>query len=60
MVTAKTATFEELTKLATDFVTAQKGMWDHAAWVDFVSSVQERGSIFPRKCSRIWVACSKR
>lgn len=43
MVTARKATFEELTKLATDFVTIQKGMWDHTAWTDFVSRVREKG-----------------
>jgi hypothetical protein len=43
MATAKTATFEELTKLATDFVTKQKGMWDHTAWMDLVSRLQGQG-----------------
>jgi hypothetical protein len=43
MATAKTATFEELTKLASDFVTAQKGMWDHTAWMDFLSHIQQQG-----------------
>ena len=43
MATVKTAPFEELTKLASDFVTAQKGMWDHTAWIDFLSHVQEKG-----------------
>jgi hypothetical protein len=43
MATAKTASFEELTKLASDFVTAQKGMWDHTAWMDFLSHVQQQG-----------------
>jgi hypothetical protein len=43
MATAKTATLEELTKLASDFVTAQQGMWDHAAWMDFLSRVQQQG-----------------
>jgi len=35
--------FEELTKLASDFVTSQKGMWDHRAWMDFLSRVQRKG-----------------
>lgn len=43
MATARIATYEELTKLATNFVTTQKGFWDHAAWMDFVSSVQDKG-----------------
>jgi len=43
MATEKTAKFEELTKLATDFVTAQKGLWDHAAWTDFLSRVRKKG-----------------
>jgi hypothetical protein len=43
MATARTAPFEELTKLASDFVTSQKGMWDHAAWTDFLSRVQQKG-----------------
>jgi hypothetical protein len=43
MASEKTATFEELTKLASDFVTSQKGMWDHTAWMDFLSHVQQKG-----------------
>lgn len=43
MATAKTAPFEELTKLASDFVTTQKGMWDHTAWMDFLGRVQQKG-----------------
>jgi superoxide dismutase len=43
MATAKTAPIEELTKLASDFVTAQKGMWDHTAWMDFLSHAQQQG-----------------
>jgi predicted flap endonuclease-1-like 5' DNA nuclease len=43
MATARTATLEDLTKLAADFVTTQKGLWDHAAWIDFVSNVQTKG-----------------
>jgi len=42
MATAKTAPFEELTKLASDFVASQKGMWDHTAWMDFLSRVQQK------------------
>lgn len=43
MATTKTAPFEELTKLASDFVTSQKGMWNHTAWMDFLSRVQQNG-----------------
>jgi hypothetical protein len=43
MATASTTPFEELTKLASDFVTSQRGMWDHKAWVDFLSRVQKKG-----------------
>jgi len=43
MATAKTATFEELTRLASDFVAGQKGTWDHTAWMDFLSHVQQQG-----------------
>jgi hypothetical protein len=43
MATAKTSPFEELTKLASDFVTSEKGVWDHRAWMDFLSRVQQKG-----------------
>jgi hypothetical protein len=43
MATTRAATFEELTRLASDFVTSQKGMWDHKAWIDFLSRVQQQG-----------------
>jgi len=43
MATTRTAPFEELTKLASDFVTSQKGMWDHKAWTDFLSHAQQKG-----------------
>jgi len=43
MATATTAPFEELTRLASEFVTSQKGMWDHKAWMDFLSRVQQKG-----------------
>jgi hypothetical protein len=42
MATARTATLEELTKFSTYFVTKQKGLWDHIAWMDFLSSVQHK------------------
>lgn len=43
MAANKSATLEELAKFASDFVTAQKGMWDHAAWTDFVSHLKTKG-----------------
>jgi hypothetical protein len=43
MATTRAAPFEELTKLASDFVTSQEGMWDHKAWMDFLSRVQKNG-----------------
>jgi hypothetical protein len=43
MATARTSPFEELTKLASDFVTSEKAMWDHRAWMDFLSRVQQKG-----------------
>ena len=43
MATKNIASFEELTKLASDFVTAQKGLWDHAAWTDFLSKLRTKG-----------------
>jgi len=43
MTTGKTTRFEELTKLAADFVTTRKGLWDHTAWTDFMSNLQAKG-----------------
>jgi len=43
MATARTVPFEKLTKTASDFVTSQSGMWDHEAWMDFLSGVQQQG-----------------
>ena len=43
MATASTAPFEELTKTASDFVTSQRGTWDHKAWMDFLARVQKTG-----------------
>ncbi|MCB2264299.1 MAG: hypothetical protein LGR52_15370 [Candidatus Thiosymbion ectosymbiont of Robbea hypermnestra] len=43
MAAGNTTKLEELTKLATDFVTTQKGLWDHDAWVDFMSRVRAKG-----------------
>ncbi len=43
MATTRAAPFDELTKLASDFVTSQKAMWDHTDWMDFRSHVQQKG-----------------
>lgn len=43
MVSEQTTRFEELTRLASDFVTSQRGMWDHTAWLSFLSNVQHKG-----------------
>ncbi len=43
MTTGETTRFEELTKLAIDFVTTKKGWWDHTAWMDFISNLQAKG-----------------
>jgi hypothetical protein len=36
-------TFDELVQLAGDFVIQQRGVWDHPAWVDFLSRVEAGG-----------------
>jgi predicted flap endonuclease-1-like 5' DNA nuclease len=41
--TKQTVPFDELTSLASEFVTQQQGMWDHSAWLDFLARVQGRG-----------------
>ena len=38
-----TTTFDDLMKLAGEFVTSRKGVWDHSAWLDFISGVQKTG-----------------
>lgn len=43
MATVTTTRFDDLVKLAGEFVTNRKGMWDHTAWLDFVSDVQKSG-----------------
>jgi predicted flap endonuclease-1-like 5' DNA nuclease len=43
MPSKRTDPFDELTRLASDFVTAQRGMWDHGAWLGFLGRVQDRG-----------------
>jgi len=45
MATTRTAPFDVLTQLASDFVTSQKGMWDHKAWTDFLSHIQRKEGI---------------
>ncbi len=37
------STFDEIVKLAGDFVTQQQGNWDHAEWLDFLSTLQKKG-----------------
>lgn len=46
MATKPTVLFDELTKLASDFVTTQRGVWDHAAWVDLLARAQAKGIEF--------------
>ena len=43
MATPSAVLLEELTKLASDFVNAQKGTWDHKAWMNFLSLLQQKG-----------------
>ena len=43
MVKATTTAFDDLVKLAGEFVTSRKGIWDHAAWLDFLAGVQKAG-----------------
>jgi len=43
MAHTQTDPFDELTRLADEFVTAQRGVWDHAAWLDFLARVQTSG-----------------
>jgi uncharacterized membrane protein (DUF2068 family) len=43
MQNSKRTTFDELVQLASDFVIQQKGVWDHVAWMGFLSHVESRG-----------------
>ena len=43
MQNTKRTTFDELVQLASDFVIQQRGMWDHKAWMDFLSRVEGGG-----------------
>ncbi len=43
MVKATTTAFDDLVKLVGEFVTSRKGIWDHAAWLDFLAGVQKAG-----------------
>ena len=43
MAKMKTGTFDEIVRLAGDFVTKQKGVWDHTAWLGFLSTLQKKG-----------------
>ncbi len=40
--------FDELIKLACDFVIRQRGVWDHSAWLDFLSRVEQSGINIPQ------------
>ena len=43
MAKTKSATFDEIVKLAGDFVTQQKGAWDHSTWLTFLSTLKQKG-----------------
>jgi predicted flap endonuclease-1-like 5' DNA nuclease len=43
MAAKQQVSFDELTKLASEFVTAQQGIWGHAGWLGFLERVQESG-----------------
>lgn len=43
MTHTQTDPFDELTRLADEFVTAQRGVWDHAGWLDFLARLQTSG-----------------
>lgn len=43
MADEKSPKLEELTKLATDFVTTHKGFWDHEAWTSFLEDLKKKG-----------------
>ena len=49
MATVSAVPLEELTRLASDFLTAQKGTWDHKAWMDFLSQVKQKGFALSEK-----------
>jgi hypothetical protein len=42
MPTTTETPFYELVKLANDFVIQQRGVWDHSAWMDFLSRVEKK------------------
>lgn len=43
MVKLSSAGFDEIIKLAGTFVTENKGMWDHSAWLGFLGKLQKMG-----------------
>ncbi len=43
MVEVTTTAFDDLVKLAGEFVTSRKGIWDHSAWSVFLADVQKAG-----------------
>ncbi|MBF0590448.1 MAG: hypothetical protein HQL02_00015 [Nitrospirae bacterium] len=38
-----TDVFDDLVQIAGKFVERQRGAWDHSAWLDFLSGVQQKG-----------------
>lgn len=43
MTNTTTTHFDQLVKLASDFVIQQRGVWNHSAWLDLLSRVEESG-----------------
>jgi len=43
MATSQTTPFDELARLASDFVAAQRGSWDHQDWVDLLARARAKG-----------------
>ena len=43
MVEVTTTAFHDMAKLAGEFVTSRKGIWDHSAWLVFLADVQKAG-----------------
>ena len=43
MQNTETTTFDELVRLAGDFVIQQRGVRNHETWMDFLSGVESRG-----------------
>lgn len=43
MAKMRTATLDEIVRLAGDFVTRKEGTWDHADWLGFLTTLQQKG-----------------